>query len=452
MTIADRWPLPDRRDAAQLLSDQPAVRRQVDKLNRSETETASRQELIEVLDRIRVRAQRATGPGSRRFLSLTPPEEPHTVLIAEGELVIDGDDDQLAACREVLRAYTEVPGRARHRRRRTRVFRRTDGDARALGTDAQRLRDTAGVEVTQNTIVPLGYIIKGDSYPGSTVAPAAFATNGATAPVRVAVIDTGLTAVTRGDGWDTGIVRNGIDPLDEALPKGRIDWFGGHGTFAAGIVRQIAPDCELVVYRFTGQDGTGTDDDAADMLLKAVDDAAGKRLIINASFGAPAVGGTPPLALREAVRHITTDHPDVLIVASAGNDGRDTPFYPAAFDGVVGVGALTSGLTAASFSNKGNWVDCSAVGVGVVSTFVTGLLPPEDDPDKLGPDVTFGADAWATWSGTSFSAPQVAAAVAALCGEDASLSPRAAYTALTTGRPSLPGYGKLVHLLRGTPL
>ncbi|WP_305783136.1 S8 family peptidase [Symbioplanes lichenis] len=452
MTIADRWPLPDRRDAAQLARDQPAVRRQVEKLNRSETEATTRQELAEVLDRIRLRAQRATAPGARRFLSLTPPDEPHTVLIAEGELVIDGDDAQLAACREVLRAYTEVRGPARHSRRRTRVFRRTDGNTRALGTDAQRLRDVAGVQVAQNTIVPLGYIIKGDSYPGSTVAPAAFATNGATAPVRVAVIDTGLTAVTRGDGWDTGIVRDGVDPLDEVQPTGRIDWFGGHGTFAAGIVRQIAPDCELVVYRFTGPDGTGTDDDAADMMLKAVDDAAGKRLIINASFGAPAVGGTPPLALQEAVRHITTDHPDVLIVASAGNDGRDTPFYPAAFDGVTAVGALTSGLTPATFSNKGSWVDCSTVGVGVVSTFVQGLLPPENDPAKLGPDVSFGADSWATWSGTSFSAPQVAAAVAALCGENASLSPKAAYAALTTGRTTLPGYGKVIHVLRGTPV
>jgi subtilisin family serine protease len=139
-------------------------------------------------------------------------------------------------------------------------------------------------------------------------------------------------------------------------------------------------------------------------------------------------------------------------VASAGNDGSEVPLYPAAFGPptVRAVGALNPDLTGAVFSNRGEWVHCSAVGVGVVSTFVEGLTPPEDD---LGvPDLTFPADAWAAWTGTSFTAPQISGAVAALCAADGTLKPQAAFTKLLQGRQTLQGYGAKVHLLPGTPV
>jgi hypothetical protein len=80
-------------------------------------------------------------------------------------------------------------------------------------------------------------------------------------------------------------------------------------------------------------------------------------------------------------------------------------------------------------------------------------LPPEDN---LGiPDVTFVDDnSWATWSGTSFSAPQISAAVAHLCGQDptATLLPQAAFDQLIDGRTRLENFGAVVHLLPGTPI
>jgi thermitase len=153
--------------------------------------------------------------------------------------------------------------------------------------------------------------------------------------------------------------------------------------------------------------------------------------------------------MREAVDVITARYPGVLIVASAGNLGTAEPVYPAAFDGVVAVGAVTHDLRPAPFSSHGAWVTCSAVGVGVVSTFVRGTGPPEPDPAH--PDQVFGADPWAMWSGTSFSAPQVSGAIARLCQEDPAITPRAALATLLSGRPALPGLGPVVRLLPGTP-
>ncbi|MFI7599914.1 S8 family peptidase [Actinoplanes sp. NPDC049681] len=436
MTIASQWPLRDTRSAAQLAHDKEDVRRQVDVLQTAQHD---------VVERIRAR-RRSVG---RPIVSFAPDSGDRRILLAENQLVVDPTPEQQDRLGDLLDGYDAGDREGRSRRRRTRVFTSRSGRPLAdLRADARRLR-TQGVSANVNMIVPLGYVIKGSSYPGVTVAPRPFATNGATAPVRVAIVDTGLTGQPRTDTWIQQVQNRGTDPLDEVPPSPRIDWFGGHGTFATGIVRQLAPDCEVWVYRFTGPDGLGTDEAAADMLIQAADDAAGRRLIINASFGAPAVDGVPPLAMQEAVAYIHATYPKALIVASAGNDGQDVPQYPAAFPGVKAVGALNSDLTPAAFSNHGSWLHCSTVGVGIVSTFVEGLLPPEPN---IGTDITFGQNPWATWSGTSFTAPQISAAVAALCGEEASLTPRDAFERLITNRTDRPGYGKVVHLLPGTPV
>ena len=89
------------------------------------------------------------------------------------------------------------------------------------------------------------------------------------------------------------------------------------------------------------------------------------------------------------------------------------------------------------------------IGVGVVAPFVPGVSPPEPDPQH--PDQRFGADSWAMWTGTSFAAPQISGALARLCYENPGLTPRAALDRLLTGRPVLPGHGRVVRLLPGTP-
>ena len=62
---------------------------------------------------------------------------------------------------------------------------------------------------------------------------------------------------------------------------------------------------------------------------------------------------------------------------------------------------------------------------------------------------TFGPDPWATWTGTSFAAPQVAAAVANECA-DRGGTPRESLAALLAGRPSVPDYGVGLEILPGS--
>ena len=110
----------------------------------------------------------------------------------------------------------------------------------------------------------------------------------------------------------------------------------------------------------------------------------------------------------------------VMVVAPAGNQGWNTLQYPAGFPSVIGVGSLMrDGKTKSAFSNYGPWVDCSTEGQHVISTFITGWAnrqteekePPNSSGVRLQPRKSF-TSGWAAWSGTSFAAPKVAAAIA----------------------------------------
>jgi subtilisin family serine protease len=109
-----------------------------------------------------------------------------------------------------------------------------------------------------------------------------------------------------------------------------------------------------------------------------------------------------------------------VVVACAGNQASDRPFWPAALDGVVAVAAL-DGDERAWFSNHGPWVDACAPGTDVTSCFVRfdGPLGRPGGPD---PDEYTG---YATWSGTSFAAPVAAGLIADLMAAE-DLTARAA--------------------------
>jgi type VII secretion-associated serine protease mycosin len=197
-------------------------------------------------------------------------------------------------------------------------------------------------------------------------APAAWDTTRGTSSVVVAVVDTGVD-LDHPDLASRIDVANGYDFVSHS-PVADDD--NGHGTHVAGIVAAsanngigvagTAPDCRILPVKVLDASGRGTTLDVADGIRWAVDNGAD---VINLSLAS----ATPDSYTRSAVESALASN--VVVVAAAGNDGSSAgASYPAAYPGVVGVGASTVFNTRASFSNYGSGLDITAPGEGIWST------------------------------------------------------------------------------------
>ncbi len=216
--------------------------------------------------------------------------------------------------------------------------------------------------------------------------------------VTVAVIDTGV----RSSHSDlSGRVLSGIDYVS---PGTSANDENGHGTHVAGIIAAVhnnrrgiagfAPSAKILPVRVLDRDGSGTSADVAKGIIYAADRGA---KVINLSLGS----NQSSTAMRSAVAHAIGKN--VLVVAAAGNSGcglLGTPTeYPASYSGVVGVAAVTQSMSRASYSSCGSWVDVAAPGSGIISTMIQNSVGLGCSPSA----------SYCTLSGTSFSAPYVAA-------------------------------------------
>ena len=197
----------------------------------------------------------------------------------------------------------------------------------------------------------------------------------------------------------------------------------GHGTFCAGLVRQVAPDARVLAVHVIRDDGRVYGDHVLNALgwLNSLD---GANALVEGDVVCLPVGFQPNWPTDSTYLAWLGDvlgqlgERGVRVAAAAGNDGEANPTYPAAFAvatnppklPLVSVGAFnTNGRTYAEFSNHGDWVKTWEVGTSVVSTFpavngaarselvVEGGRRESADPD----DFTGG---FARWSGTSFAA------------------------------------------------
>lgn len=194
--------------------------------------------------------------------------------------------------------------------------------------------------------------------------------------VTVAVIDSG---VDDDNPQLRGIVRLGRDFLTPRDGRANFDCVG-HGTAVASIIAAqpasgigfvgMAPGARILPIRVSERedDGSGTTGDAvnAAVFAKAIRyaaDAGAK--VINVSLALY----SDQAPVRAAVRY--AESRDALIIAAAGNahsdQGSDPVTYPAAYPGVLGVGAITIDGTRLSTSQVGSYVDICAPGGGVLA-------------------------------------------------------------------------------------
>ena len=225
-------------------------------------------------------------------------------------------------------------------------------------------------------------------------------------PATVAVFDSGLL---RGYGRH-GFLANaypvtGADVIDPSGPNGALLLYDSHGMFISGVVLCAAPRSTVRVTRAFDDNGQ-TDDWTLAHVIDDYLDAHPEVRLVNLSCGTYADRQQPPLALAQLV----DAHPDVFFVAAAGNLPAGTvsqpsrPSYPAAYDTVVGVGAVTATGQVAPFTDTVS-ADVWAYGSQVVNAFGPGTLDGTSFPAGL-----------ASWSGTSFAAPLAAAALTELAG------------------------------------
>jgi subtilisin family serine protease len=218
-------------------------------------------------------------------------------------------------------------------------------------------------------------------------------------PARISVLDTGIwkdsplpdTCYTATDSdYEVDVDIDGDGILDTDV---------GHANFIAGVVMRNTVKARIRIVRVLDTFGLCTEVDLANALLRLTDVD-----VINLSLGGFTVDDSPPVVLQSALRTLLEGH-DRVLVAAAGNDGqRGRPYWPAAFAAddqpwcrqIVAV-AAHDGHALCDWSNAGDWVSLLAPGADITSTFVH--------------HEAF-TDGWAQWSGTSFAAPYVVAAVA----------------------------------------
>lgn len=146
-----------------------------------------------------------------------------------------------------------------------------------------------------------------------------------------------------------------------------------HGTLMAGVIAAaennafgitgVAAGAEVLAIPVCSPIGNGTSD-ACDLfdVLHGIDVAwANDARILNLSLAGP----RDPLLQHAVIRLLDLG---AVVVAAAGNGARSAPTYPAAYPGVVGVGAVDAAGEPYGRGNRGPWVSIAGPGVEILST------------------------------------------------------------------------------------
>jgi serine protease len=262
--------------------------------------------------------------------------------------------------------------------------------------------------------------------------------------VIVAVLDTGVAYEDRGPyrrapelaatrivpGWD--FVDDDAHPDDIPPTSGR----RSHGTHMATTIAAaagngiggagVAPEATIMPVRVLEPDLSGTARQIADGLRFAADHHAD---VANLSIAGPA----PSRVLRGAIEYAHAK--GVTIVGAAGNDGRASLRWPAAYPGVIAVGAVDQAYTRAAYSNYGRALDLVAPGGS--GEFIDAGYGPRDGVQSqtlMGGPAQF---CFCFMASTSAAAAEVSGIAALLIASGRATTPAAVRAGLTSSARAL---------------
>ena len=194
-----------------------------------------------------------------------------------------------------------------------------------------------------------------------------------------------------------------------------------HGTVVASIIAArpgevpivgIAPGVRVMDVRFLDSTNSFRSTDwgrFAEAIEYAVDNGAD---IINLSIYA---NGRPPTAFENVLRYAMSQ--GVIVVGITGNEGASDVMYPAKYDTVLAVSAVTESGLLAAFSNRGPGVDLCAPGESIPVLTKGGIV--------------------STYSGTSFAAPHVSGILALILSAEPGITAERAVSVLRSSAKNL---------------
>lgn len=185
--------------------------------------------------------------------------------------------------------------------------------------------------------------------------------------IVIAILDTGIS---KNHPFLKGSIIGGKD----FTGKGDYEDGNGHGSHVAGIIKQVAPNVDLLIGKVLDDTGGGS----YQSIINGIDwatnyiGANGERTrIINMSLG----GSDHSDVLEKAILNAVSK--GILVVVASGNEGNheDDKYeygYPALYNECITVGAIDENNIMAGFSNEHLQLDVVALGVNVKSTYKNG--------------------------------------------------------------------------------
>ncbi len=223
--------------------------------------------------------------------------------------------------------------------------------------------------------------------------------------VNVAIIDSGVASGHEDIDYDRIIYRyNAIPECEDTEDiEDKVIFYNellGHGTSVAGTIGAkrnngvgafgVADGVNFLIFKVTETQGF-----SYSPILTALGHIIDNNLdvdVINMSLGAleKKLSGNEITLTQELINELVER--GIIVVASVGNNGNTDICYPAACNGVIGVGAIENNFYLASFSQRNDTVFVTAPGKSIYLPLANG--------------------GYSSRGGTSFSSPYVAAIAA----------------------------------------